>query len=98
MPALTACAWNGRDRGCRTLSIIAPFVQTAAGRSNFSIMLKNHNETFPNYIAEIAGMAEVGAVAPAAPCSRHACCVTTLLLNFYLAWKCFVWCFIMRVH
>eukprot|EP00035_Acanthoeca_spectabilis_P025727 m.459629 g.459629 ORF g.459629 m.459629 type:complete len:384 (+) comp21794_c0_seq1:1-1152(+) len=41
-----------------TLSIIAPFVQTAAGRSNFSIMLKNHNETFPNYIAEIAGMAE----------------------------------------
>ena len=41
------------------LSIIKPFVETDAGRSNFSIMLATHNATFPNYVAEVEGMARV---------------------------------------
>lgn len=37
-----------------------PFIRTAAGHSNYTAMLKTHNTTFPHYVAEIVGMAEVG--------------------------------------
>eukprot|EP00041_Stephanoeca_diplocostata_P010851 m.173908 g.173908 ORF g.173908 m.173908 type:complete len:272 (+) comp18312_c0_seq7:206-1021(+) len=39
------------------LSFINPFLNTKEGQGNFSIMLKTHTKVFPDYVAELRGLA-----------------------------------------